>query len=195
MKSLTFTLYKAIKATVLNPIFSPLSLIDNCRNLAVLCMSCQLNFSVVWQFSELNISVWTFSIVFSASLSVGAFLITSYWAVANSAAECKGKSLQPSGTCHLSQQVYHRIYFTRTLGKPPTKWLTESFLAKVRSIIENSYVPVVFSPNLLQRECGQMLVQVTEPPHPCQPCSLCCHQRFLFTVMSTADYAPVWQSI
>lgn len=77
MKSLTFMLYKAIKgdairakATVLNPIFSRLNLTDNCRNLAVLCMSCQLNFSVAWQFSELNISVWTFSILFSASLSV-----------------------------------------------------------------------------------------------------------------------------
>lgn len=195
MKSLAFTLYKAIKATVLNPIFSCLNLIDNCRNLAVLCLSCQLNFSIAWQFNELNISVWIFSILFSATLSVCEFLINSYWAVANSAAECKGQSWQPPSTCHLSQQVYHRIYFTGTSGKPPTKWLTESFLAKVGSITENAYVPVVFPSNLLQREHGQMLVQVTEPPHDCQPCSLRCDQRFLFTVMSTDYYAPVWQSI
>lgn len=179
MKSLTFTLHKAIKgdairakATVLNPIFSLLNLIDNCRNLAMLCMSCQLNFSVVWQFSELNTSVWIFSILFSVSLSVCAFLITAYWALANTAAERKGQSWQPPGTCHLFQQVYHRIYFTGTLGKPPTKQLTESFLAKIGSITENSYVPVVFPSNLLQRERGQMLVQVTELPYLCQSHSL-----------------------
>lgn len=158
-------------------------------------MSCQLNFSIAWQFSELNISVWTFSILFSASLPACAFLITPYWAVANTAAECKGQSWQPPGTRHLSQQVYHRIYFTGTLGKPPTKWLTESFSAKVGSITENAYVPVVFPSNLLQREHGQMVGQVTEPPYPCQPHSLHCHQRFLFTVMSTDYCAPVWQSI
>lgn len=110
MKSLTFTLYKAIKgeaisgkATVLNSIFSCLNLIDNCRNLAVLCMSCQLNFSSAWQLSELNVSAWTFSILFPASLSAWAFLITSYWALANTAAEFKGQSWQHPGTCHLSQ--------------------------------------------------------------------------------------------
>lgn len=86
MKSLTFMLYKAIKgyaihakATVLNPTFSHLNLTESCRNLAVVCMSCLLNSLVVWQFSELNISVWTFSILFSASLSACAFLIMDYF--------------------------------------------------------------------------------------------------------------------